>query len=552
MPRVTSGRRGRILAGLVAIGFGQAVAAVTLSLIVERVFSDLLVAGARPGTLDLIVVYGGLAASVVGRAWLRERERVEAERLGQHYVHEVRLMLFDKLTSSSARVLQKHSQGATALRFIGDIAALRRWVSLGLARLVVGSTLLIGTLVALVLLAPLLAGLVTFVIVLAGAGALMVGRGLRESARDARRCQSRLAANVNEKIGAVAVIQAFGQGERERKRVTKQSGRLRQAMVERARLAGRLQAITEGASGVAVAVVVIAGMTGRSDPGTVAAAMAIVVVLVGPLRDLGRVQEYWHNARVSREKIEEFLSRPTRLAVIEDSPKLALREGRLEFDQVGLEDVLTDFSATAEAGQVVAVVGPNGAGKTTLLSLTARLIDPDRGRILYDDQDLLKFDATEARRILGLVGPDLPLLRGSVRRNLLYRWPDAPPEEIERVVALCELDAMIDALPEGMDTRIAEGGMGLSAGQRQRLALARSLVGAPPVLLLDEADANLDPLTAQVVDRVLEQHTGIVLMVTHRRERIETADVVWHLRDGRLVEVGSPPSRARIEWSSGA
>jgi ABC-type multidrug transport system fused ATPase/permease subunit len=451
-------------------------------------------------------------------------------------------MLFEKLTSSSARALQKHSQGATNLRFIGDITALRRWVSLGLARLLVATTMLVGALVALAVLSRLLAGIVLVVMIIAGTGALVLGRGLRSAARLARRRRSRLAANVSEKIGTVAVVQAFGQEERERRRVKKQSQRLRRAMVERARFAGRLRAVTEGASGAAVAAVVLAGITGRTDPGTVAAAMTIVGLLVVPLRDLGRVQEYWYNARISSEKIEDFLARPTRLEAVSGAPELLPGDGRLVFENLGLEDVLTEFNATAEAGQFVAVVGPNGAGKTTLLLLAARLVNPDRGHILLDDQDLLRHNARGVRRALGLVSPDLPLLRGSVKRNLLYRWPDAPAEEIERVISLCELDDVIAALPEGMDTKVAEGGVGLSAGQRQRLALARALLGDPAVLLLDEADANLDHLAAHIVARVLERYPGTVLAVTHRRDRIEAADVVWHLRAGRLIEVG-PPDR---------
>ena len=542
MPRIVAGRRVRLLVALVGIGFGQAVAAVVLSLIVEYVFSELLVVGARPKLDQLILISGGLAVAVAGGAWLRLRERVDAERLGQDYVHELRIMLFEKLTSSSARALQKHSQGATNLRFIGDITALRRWVSLGLARLLVATTMLVGALVALAVLSRLLAGIVLVVMIIAGTGALVLGRGLRSAARLARRRRSRLAANVNEKIGTVAVVQAFGQEERERRRVKKQSQRLRRAMVERARFAGRLRAVTEGAAGAAVAAVVLAGITGRTDPGTVAAAMTIVGLLVVPLRDLGRVQEYWYNARISSEKIEDFLARPTRLEAVSRAPELLPGDGRLVFENLGLEDVLTEFNATAEAGQFVAVVGPNGAGKTTLLLLAARLVNPDRGHILLDDQDLLRHNARGVRRALGLVSPDLPLLRGSVKRNLLYRWPDAPAEEIERVISLCELDDVIAALPEGMDTKVAEGGVGLSAGQRQRLALARALLGDPAVLLLDEADANLDHLAAHIVARVLERYPGTVLAVTHRRDRIEAADVVWHLRAGRLIEVG-PPDR---------
>ncbi len=310
-------------------------------------------------------------------------------------------------------------------------------------------------------------------------------------------------------------------------------------MIHRARYAGRLRGVSEGTAGAATAAVVMAGVIGRLEPGTIAAAMTIVGLLVAPLRDLGRVQEYWHNAQVSREKLRSFLARPTGLDEPVDPAAMQRGEGRLRFEDVHLHGVLHGISATAEPGQIVAIVGPNGAGKTTLLTLAARLMEPDGGRILLDGQHLALHAAADVRRYLGLVGPDLPLLRGTVERNLRYRWPDGPDEELERVTERCDFSWVVDSLPDGMATRAwLKGGVSLSAGQRQRPALA--LVGDAPVLLLDEADANLDGDAASVVDRVIAEHTGTVLVVTHQRERMAGADAVWHICDGQLVEQGHP------------
>jgi ABC-type multidrug transport system fused ATPase/permease subunit len=291
---------------------------------------------------------------------------------------------------------------------------------------------------------------------------------------------------------------------------------------------------------VALAAVVLAGVTGRTPAATVAAAMTLVGLLVAPLRDLGRIQEYWYTAQAASEKLGEMLVQPTGLVEPVNPPRLKSGAGRLHFGDVTLQGALHGVTVTAEPGQVVAIVGPNGAGKTTLLALAARLLEPDGGRVFLDGQDLAHHAAADVRAQLGLVGPDLPLLRGTVERNLRYRRPDSPPEEVLRVMAVCEVDEVVAALPDGLATRIAEGGAGLSAGQRQRLALARALLGNPAVLLLDEADANLDREASAVVDRVLAQHRGTVLVVTHRPERLASADVIWHLDAGRVVEVGSP------------
>ena len=123
---------------------------------------------------------------------------------------------------------------------------------------------------------------------------------------------------------------------------------------------------------------------------------------------------------------------------------------------------------------------------------------------------------------------------------MLYRLPRAPAAELQRVAALCGLDELVADLPDGWRSDVGEGGSRLSAGQRARVAVARAVLGEPPLLLLDEAEAHLDETAAALVDRVLAAHTGTALVVTHRRALVERADVVWCLVDGQVVEVGAP------------
>jgi ABC-type multidrug transport system fused ATPase/permease subunit len=212
----------------------------------------------------------------------------------------------------------------------------------------------------------------------------------------------------------------------------------------------------------------------------------------------------------------------------------------LELDGVGLTDVLTGVTLRAGPGQIVAIVGANGAGKSTLVALAARLVDPDRGRVLLDGQDLRSCNLASVRAAMGIAGPDLPLLSGTVERNVLYRQPSASEQEIARVSALCGLHGLVDELPGGWYAQVGEGGTRLSAGQRARLTVARAVLGHPSVLMLDEAESHLDRAAAEIVDRVLADYRGTALVVTHRREIVERADVVWCLDGGRVVEVGPP------------
>lgn len=193
--------------------------------------------------------------------------------------------------------------------------------------------------------------------------------------------------------------------------------------------------------------------------------------------------------------------------------------------------------AVAPPGSVVAVTGLNGSGKSTLLALAARLVEPEAGRVTLGGQDLSGVAQASLRQAVSLVMPDLPLLRGDVEHNLRYRDPDADDAELERVRALTGLDEVLAQLPDGTATKVVEGGRSLSAGQRTRLALARALVGDPPVLLLDEVEANLDVGAVDAMHRVLGDRRGrcTTIVVTHRPELVAQADEVWRLEDGRLA-----------------
>jgi ABC-type multidrug transport system fused ATPase/permease subunit len=543
LPPVLGGARRRLLARLVANGMLQAAAALAVALLVHLGF-DALIGGEALRPADLALIGLGLLASAAALAWLRTQERVDAERMGQDYVTDLRGVLFDRLAGLSTRAGQRRSRGGVVLRFVGDLKMLRQWVSLGLGRIAVAGITAALALAALAWVSPVLA-LATATVTAAGVGAMLaLGGRTREAMRDARRRQGYLSANVNEKVASIAVVQAFGQARREKRRLLRQSERLSAAMVEQARRAATLRALGDLTAAIASAAVLLAGAlevaAGTTTPAVVVAAMTVAGMLVPGLRDLGLALGYWNGARVARAKIEEFLTTPGIVAEEESAPVIALHGGRIEYRDIHVAGSLRGFSASARPRSVTAIVGPNGSGKSTLLAVAARLLDPDAGQVLIDGQDLASCGLDSVRRAFGMASPDLPLLRGTVERNLRYRRPDASDAEVARVRALCGVDEILAELPRGMETRVSEGGGNLSFGQRQRIALARALLGDPPVLLLDEADANLDARSARILDGILADYGGTVLLVTHRLERAAAADEIWYVQDGKLVESGTP------------
>jgi len=550
LPRVLGGDRTRLFMRLVAVGLLQAAALVAILFIVKHVF-DSLSLSVRKGTFEfgrILWVGPVLALVAAGRGWLSYQSRVSAARLGRGYVYDLRLHMYDYLTTLSPRSLQRRSHGAVILRFSGDLSTIRRWISRGLAGgTVAGIT--IG--IALGVLAWLSPTLTLAVIALLGLE-LLAGRHpirlIGKAVRRLRRAGGHLMAEIGEQIQAMATVQAFGQEAREREAFARRSERVLEAAIVQARAAGRLRALTAGAAVALRGAILVAGAfevaEGRTTLGTVAAALTVAGLLANRVRSSGRIYVYYQRARVARRKVLQFLATPSGLRRVPGAPDLEAGPGRLEFEEVSLETSVRGVTAAAEPGTRVALVGPNGAGKSTLLALACRLIDPERGRVLLDGQDLALHSPSSVRRRISMASPDLPLLRGSIAHNLRYRWRDAPPEEVDRVRTLCGVDKVQADLAGSGRTRVLEGGANLSLGQRQRICLARALLGSPSVLLLDEADANLDPDAGRALDSVLEEFRGTVVMVSHLPERIARADIIWHMEEGRLVRIEPGPGRA--------
>jgi ABC-type multidrug transport system fused ATPase/permease subunit len=535
---------------LIINGVLQAAMIVGSMLLVRHAFNVLLNPAFDDPEVNLfemteVATIGLFAAGLLGctgfAALLRLFEQVDAERLGQDYVHRVRMTLYDQMSKFAPRALGKRSSGTAMLRFVGDLSALRRWVSLGLARIVVSIIVAVLALGFLAYLDPYLAIISLVILMLGLSGNLMLGPRMHQAISESRRLRGRLASNINEKIRAFSVIQVFNQIGRERKKYRRQSTQLRDAMISKAWAAGLMRIVTEGSTAASMGLVLSLGafevFRGMTSSGNVVAAMAVVGFISNAFRDLGRVHEHLQNYRVSRRKIVEFLRTRTMRGRSADLPELVIRNGTVSFDKVSLAGGVEEFTATAPGSARVAILGPNGAGKSTLLQIVARLIDPDSGRVLIDGQDLGQCNLASVRSRIGIVSPDLPLLRGSVRYNLSYRWPSATASELSRVKELCGLEELFETLPGGEEYRLQESGQNLSLGQRHRLALARAILGDPALLIVDEVDANLDPHVEAVFDRVLDNFPGTVLMVTRSASRLKRADYIWHLDEGRLASI---------------
>ena len=478
-------------------------------------------------------------------AWLRYIERIDAERLGQAYIHEVRIAVFDRMSRFAPRALSGRTTGSSMLRFVGDLSAIRRWISLGLARIVVSLIVTVISIGVLAFLDLYLAICAIFILSLGLGWNLRMGPNIHQVITEARRRRGHLAGNINEKIRSYIVIQAFNQRSRERKRFRKHSARLSEAMIDRAAASAAMRIINEAATALSMAAILSVGsfevFHEQTSAGNVVAAMAVVGFLSNAFRDLGRVHEYLQAYRVSKKKIIEFMDTTPLRGRSSKLPQLQVSKGEIELQKISLRGVLKRIDGIIPGGCRLAIIGDNGAGKSTLLQVIARLVDPDRGKVLIDGQDIRRCNLASIREAIGIVSPDLPLFKGSISYNLQYRKPDASDEELSRVHQLCKIDDLLEQLPGGKDFRIKEGGINLSLGQRHKLALARAILGQPTILIVDEIDANLDQQAIRVLEDVLTNFTGTVLMVSRFEDRLAMADYYWHLKDGKLDAVSRTP-----------
>lgn len=546
-PGIFSPRRRRLFLRVLANGLAQAIAAAGLALLVNRVFEQLAnsTLAARPDLLT-IAGFGALAISLL---WLRRDELIQAERFAQDYLVDLRLSLYDHLMTMESRRLSGFRRGSLIVRLVGDLAALRLWLSRGLSRIVVAGLTTVGALGALAWLhwpSALACGVLIAITALIG---WRLGRRIQTAVRESRKHKVRITAEINEVLSAMPMVQAYGRVEGERSALEKQGESQRRAMIDLAAHRGGLRGGVEAAAILAVgAVVALAPGVAGTPPVTaaiVASALGVLGLLSQQWRGLSRVYEYWQGARVSYDRLDAFFALPAAYADRTELPDLPEGTGRLAIQNVALAPALRDLCANAPGGSRIALVGPSGAGKSTLLMLLAGLVEPRSGTVSLDGAEYATRNPDSIRRATSLVSTDFPLMRGSLSKNLRYRRRRASPEDLERVCALTGLDALIARLPNGMATRIGEGGANLSAGERALVALARGLLGRSRLLLLDDIDAFRDIAAEAGLQRVLASFPATIVFVTQRWDWARTADSVWLLAGGSLIcsSPASPPTR---------
>ena len=536
LPPITGDRRWRGISLVVALALGQAAAAGIAAFATRDVF-----AAFRDASTALPVLALGLVASAgIAIAALRFGERVVAEKVGQNYAASLRLKLFRHMTRVSARDLSERRSGALSLRFVGDLTAVRGWVSLGLARMISSLIVLPAATGALFIMNPDLGIAAGIPIAIGLIVLVLAGPRLGPAHKRLRSRRARLAADMSERIPHAPELRLLGRVRTETRRMQDKTEKLIDAALERARGAALLRAIPDAVSGIAAASVFLAALRSGAPGAEAAGALAAVGLMIQPMRDLAGVWDRHRAWRVAREKCASLLDVPKLVSADRAAKRpLANQAQSLRFKAVS-SGALSDFSMTAEAGRKIAVIGPNGAGKSTLLSLAAGLELPASGKVTVGGRIATGLSAGERRQLIALVGTRSPILAGSMRRALTMGAHDKPDDAA--IVAQAEAFGLAHVLERigGLDGKVSEAGRNLSAGEIRRVLLARAALSQPGLLLLDEPDDALDQDGPALVEKLISDCDATAIVVTHNLEIAASMDEIWVIEDGKLVEIGDP------------
>ena len=264
-----------------------------------------------------------------------------------------------------------------------------------------------------------------------------------------------------------------------------------------------------------------------------------------PFNEISGIIAEFQNALASVERVFSLIEEPSEIADAEDAITLSAIDGQVDLRDVSFsydkeKELIRDLNLCAKPGQRIAIVGPTGCGKTTLINLLMRFYDVDGGSICVDGTDVRGIKKRSLRESYGMVLQDTWLMEGTVRDNIAFGAPDATDEQIIAAAKAAHAHSFIKRLPKGYDTKIGEGGEGLSQGQRQLVCIARVMLCLPPMLILDEATSSIDTRTEMRIQRafneMMEGRTSFI--VAHRLSTIREADAIIVMKDGRIIETG--------------
>jgi ATP-binding cassette subfamily B protein len=503
----------------------------------------------------LVLLVAGMVAVAAITAALGVIQTWLSTRVGQQVMHGLRTSVFGHLQRQSIAFFTKTRTGEVQSRITNDVGGMESVVTSTATSIASNLTTAVATAAAMAALSWRLS-LISLVVM---PPAVYLTRKVARMRRTITTEQQRELANLNVtveeglSINGVQLAKTMGTGPALVERFTQSSARLIDLEL-RSQLAGRWRMASMNIIFAAIPAVIYlsAGLpftAGAMTIGTLIAFTSLQSSLFRPLMGLLNTAVSVISSLALFARIFEYLDLPVEIAdpadpVDIDPERITghVRFERLEFSYPGAQaPAVADISLDVPAGSTLALVGETGSGKTTLASLVARLYDPTSGAITIDGIDIRRMRLADLAEIVGMVSQETYLLHTTVRENLRYAKPAATDTEIEDAARAARIHDLISALPDGYDTMVGSRGHRFSGGEKQRIAIARTLLRDPRILLLDEATSALDTETERAVQQAFDAlaHGRTTITIAHRLSTVRGADQIAVLDHGHVIELGS-------------
>ncbi|MEU8545926.1 ABC transporter ATP-binding protein [Streptomyces roseoverticillatus] len=523
-----------------------------------REILDTAIPRGRTGLLTLLAL--GMIASAVVNSVFGVLQTLLSTTVGQRVMHDLRAAVYDRLQRMPLAFFTRTRTGEVQSRIANDIGGMQATVTSTATSLVSNLTSVIATVVAMLALDWRLTVVSLLLLPVFVAISRRVGRERKRITSQRQKQMAVMAAMVTESLSVSGILlgRTMGRADSLTQAFAKESERL-VGLEVRANMAGRWRMSTIGIVMAAMPAVIywaagIALETGGPgiSTGTLVAFVSLQQGMFRPAVSLLSTGVQMQTSMALFQRIFEYLDLPVDIAEPEKPVRLEKVRGEVRFEDVTFAydtpgsrepsvPTLSGIDLTVPAGGALAVVGPTGSGKSTLSYLVPRLYDVTGGRVLIDGVDVRDLDFDTLASAVGVVSQETYLFHASVADNLRFAKPDATDEEIRSAARAAQIHDHIDALPDGYDTLVGERGYRFSGGEKQRLAIARTILRDPPVLILDEATSALDTRTEHAVQQAIDALSAgrTTITIAHRLSTVRNADEIVVLDGGRVTERGT-------------
>jgi len=533
-----------------------AVAAITISsvasLIAPMLISHTIDTYIRPGDSSGVLSFSLLILAVYAIGVVASYIQIRTMgAVGRRILFQVRNNLFLKLQELPVVFFNQNKAGDLISRLNSDTDKLNQFVSQALMQFMGSIFLMTGAAIFLLALSVRLGTAA----LLPALGVLVFSRisasWIRQRNMSSLQTLGGMSSEVQESLSNFKVIVAFHRGDYFRAKFEAANQKNFAASLKAGFANGLLMPLYGFAAHLAQLLVVAYGIymigTGAATIGLLIGFLLYVNSFYGPMRQLATVWSSFQLALAAMDRISEVLALESDMPVIPETP--ATSESVLEFRNVRFgynsdSEVLRDISFQLERGKAYALVGPTGGGKTTTALLMARLYDPTQGTVLLNGRDIRSFTAEERSQKIGFILQEPFLFSGTVRDNLVYgnkKYQDASSESLAKVLEAANLSKLLSRFSEGLDTLVAVSGNSISLGQKQLIAFMRAALREPELLILDEATANIDTVTEELLQEILNKlpATTTKVIIAHRLNTIDNVDQIFFVNSGEITLAGS-------------